>query len=99
MQEQYMTLETVRNEISQIDEELLRPMARRMELAGRVLEEKRKRDMPISDDQQNELVLKWAMERATELNIDPAGVKEIFSILIRMSIDRQREMDGKGNLP
>ncbi len=94
-----MTLETVRNEISQIDEELLRLMARRMELASRVLEEKRKRDMPISDDRQNELVLKRAMERATELNVDPAGVKEIFSILIRMSIDRQHEMAGEGNLP
>jgi len=94
-----MTLETVRNEISQIDEELLRLMARRMELASRVLEEKRKRDMPISDDRQNELVLKRAMERATELNVDPAGVKEIFSILIRMSIERQHEMAGEGNLP
>jgi chorismate mutase len=94
-----MTLETVRNEIAQIDEELLRLMARRMELASRVLEEKRKRSMPISDDRQNELVLKRAMERATELNVDPAGVKEIFSILIRMSIDRQHEMAGEGNLP
>jgi chorismate mutase len=94
-----MTLETVRNEIAQIDEELLRLMARRMELASRVLEEKRKRGMPISDDRQNELVLKRAMERATELNVDPAGVKEIFSILIRMSIDRQHEMAGEGNLP
>jgi chorismate mutase len=55
--------------------------------------------MPISDDRQNELVLKRAMGRATELNVDPAGVKEIFSILIRMSIDRQHEMAGEGNLP
>jgi chorismate mutase len=94
-----MTLETVRNEISRIDEELLRLMARRMEQASRVLEEKRKLGLPISDDRQNELVLKRAMERATELNIDPAGVKEIFSILIRMSIDRQHEMAGEGNLP
>ena len=94
-----MSLESVRGEISQIDEELLRLMARRMELASHVLEEKRKRDMPISDDRQNDLVLKRAMERATELNVDPAGVKEIFSILIRMSIDRQLEMAGEGNLP
>jgi chorismate mutase len=94
-----MTLEKVRSEISQIDEELLLLMARRMELAGRILEEKRKLGLPISDSRQNELVLKRAMERATELNIDPAGVKEIFSILIRMSIDRQREMAGEGNLP
>ena len=94
-----MTLETVRNEIAQIDEDMLRLMARRMELASRVLEEKRKRGLPISDDRQNGLVLQRAMERATELNVDPAGVKEIFSILIRMSIERQHEMAGEGNLP
>ncbi len=94
-----MTLEKVRGEISQIDEELIRLLARRMELAGRVLEEKRKLGMPINDDRQNELVLKRAMERATELNIDPAGVKEVFSILIRMSIERQQEMAGKGKFP
>ncbi len=94
-----MTLEQVREEISRVDDEMVRLLARRMELAGLVLEEKRKLGMPISDDRQNDLVLKRAMERATELNIDPAGVKEIFSILIRMSIDRQREMAGKGLLP
>jgi chorismate mutase len=94
-----MTLEDVRKEISEIDEEMLRLIARRMELAGRVLEEKRKTGMPISDDRQNRLVLKRAMERATELNVDTAWVKEIFSILIRMSIDRQHEMAGEGNLP
>jgi chorismate mutase len=94
-----MSLDKVREEISEIDDELLRLMARRMELAGEVLIEKRKHGMPISDDRQNELVLKRAMGRATELNVDPAGVKEIFTILIRMSIDRQREMAGEGNLP
>jgi chorismate mutase len=94
-----MTLEKVREEISRIDDEMVRLLARRMELAGVVLEEKRKLHMPISDDRQNELVLKRAMERATELNVDPAGVKEIFTILIRMSIDRQHEMAGEGKLP
>jgi chorismate mutase len=94
-----VTLEQVREEISQVDDEMIRLLARRMELASRVLEEKRKLGMPISDDRQNELVLKRAMERATELNIDPAGVKEIFSILIRMSISRQQEMAGEGKLP
>lgn len=94
-----MTLEKVREEISRVDDEMVRLLARRMELAGLVLEEKRKLHMPISDDRQNELVLKRAMERATELNIDPAGVKEIFTILIRMSIDRQHEMAGEGKLP
>lgn len=94
-----MSLESVRGEISRVDEELLRLVSRRMELAGLVLEEKRKLGLPINDDRQNEQVLKRAMERATELNVDPAGVREIFSLLIRMSIDRQHEMAGEGKLP
>ena len=94
-----MTLEKVREEISEVDDEILQLMARRMELAGLILEEKRKQGLQINDDRQNELVLKRAMDRATELNVDPAGVKEIFSVLIRMSIDRQHEMAGEGNLP
>ncbi|HUL61461.1 MAG TPA: chorismate mutase [Methanocella sp.] len=94
-----MTLDKVREEISRVDDEMLRLIARRMQLAGAVLDEKRKSGVPISDDRQNGLVLKRAMERATELNVDPAGVREIFTVLIRMSIDRQHEMAGEGNLP
>jgi chorismate mutase len=94
-----MTVEKVREEISRVDEDILLLLARRMELASLILEEKRKRSMPINDERQNELVLKRAMERAIELNVDPAAVKEVFSILIRMSIDRQHEMAGEGNLP
>jgi chorismate mutase len=94
-----MTVEKVREEISSVDEDILLLLARRMELASLILEEKRKRGMPINDERQNDLVLKRAMERAIELNVDPGAVKEVFSILIRMSIDRQHEMAGEGNLP
>lgn len=93
-----MSLEHIRMDIARVDDDILRLLARRMELAELVLEEKKRLDLPINDDRQNALVLKRAMERATELNVDTAAVREIFSILIRMSIDRQHEMSGEGNL-
>lgn len=93
-----MTLEHIRMDIARVDDDIIRLLARRMELAELVLEEKKRLGLPINDDRQNALVLKRAMEKATELNIDTAAVREVFSILIRMSIDRQHEMSGEGNL-
>ena len=93
-----MSLEHIRMDIARVDDDIIRLLARRMELAGLVLEEKKRLDLPINDDRQNALVLKRAMEKATELNVDTAAVREVFSILIRMSIDRQHEMSGEGNL-
>lgn len=93
-----MTLEHIRMDIARVDDDIIRLLARRMELAELVLEEKKRLGLPINDDRQNALVLKRAMEKATELNIDTAAVREIFTILIRMSIDRQHEMSGEGNL-
>ncbi|WP_424358649.1 chorismate mutase [Methanocella sp. MCL-LM] len=93
-----MSLEHIRMDIARVDDDIIRLLARRMELAELVLEEKKRLGLPINDDRQNALVLKRAMEKATELNIDTAAVREIFSILIRMSIDRQHEMSGEGNL-
>ena len=94
-----MSLDKIRGEIASVDYEILSLLARRMELAEAVIEEKKKHGLQINDDRQNEVVVKRAMERATELNIDTAAVKELFSLLIRMSIDRQHELAGEGNLP
>jgi len=94
-----MSLEHIRNDIARVDDDILRLLARRMELAELVLGEKKKLGMQINDDRQNEIVIKRAMERAVELNVDTAAVKELFTLLIRMSIERQHEMAGEGNLP
>ena len=94
-----MTLNKVRDEVRQLDEEMLRLLVKRMALASRILEEKKKMGLEINDDQQNEIVIKRAMELATELNLDPEDVKELFQVIIRMSIEWQRQLSGEGNLP
>ena len=92
-------LETVRKEIEDIDMEILVLIGRRINLAERVLESKRINGTSINDRKQNEIVINRALNAATELNLDVGSVKAIFEILIRMNIERQNELSGRGNLP
>ncbi|MCC4770030.1 chorismate mutase [Methanosarcina sp. DH2] len=92
-------LESVRKEIEEIDREILSLIDRRVNLAEKVLESKRINGTSINDRKQNEVVINRALNTATELNLDIGSIKEIFEILIRMSIERQNELSGKGNLP
>lgn len=92
-------LEAVRKEIEEIDREILSLIDRRVNLAERILESKRINGTSINDRKQNEVVINRALNIATELNLDIGSIKEIFEILIRMSIERQNELSGKGSLP
>ena len=92
-------LEAVRKEIEKIDREILFLIDRRVNLAEKVLESKRINGTSINDRKQNEVVISRALNAATELNLDVGSIKEIIEILIRMSIERQNELSGKGSLP
>ena len=92
-------LEAVRKEIEEIDREILALINRRVNLAEKVLESKRINGTSINDHRQNEVVINRALNSATELNLDLGSIKAIFEILIRMSIERQNELSGKGSLP
>lgn len=92
-------LEAVRKEIEEIDRKILALIDRRVNLAEKVLESKRINGTSINDQKQNEIVITRALNAATELNLDVGSVKTIFETLIKMSIERQNELSGKGNLP
>ncbi|WP_135611558.1 chorismate mutase [Methanococcoides sp. AM1] len=92
-------IDEVRSKIERIDNEIIKLIAERTDLADDVLESKRKEHRAINDNTQNHVVLDRAANIATEKNLDSGAVKEIFEILIRMSIARQHELSGEGNLP
>jgi chorismate mutase len=94
-----MSLDMVRVEISKVDTEIIRLIAQRQKLAGKVARIKIAKGMPIHDQHRTETVLKSVFEQAVELRIDPVAVQKIFEMLIAMSEDRQRECSGDGNLP
>jgi len=92
-------LRDVREEIDRIDKEIIALILKRTKLAGKVLKEKRLEDRQVNDEAQNQIVLTRSAEYATELNLDAGEIKNIFRILIKMNIEKQEELMGRGNLP
>jgi chorismate mutase len=94
-----MSLDMVRVEISKVDTEIIRLIAQRQKLAGKIAQIKVAHSLPIHDKERAADVLESVFEQAVESRINPVAVKKIFEILITMSEDRQRECSGDGNLP
>jgi chorismate mutase len=94
-----MSLETIREEINNVDAHIIRLIAQRQELAGKIAQVKIHGGMPIHDEQRTVKVLEVVFDQAVESKIDPVAVQKIFEILISMSEDRQRGCSGEGNLP
>jgi chorismate mutase len=94
-----MSLDEVRNEISNVDAGLIRLITERQKLAGKIARIKIAKGIPIHDQERTEKVLKSVFEQAVEARIDPVAVQKIFEILIAMSEERQHECSGDGNLP
>lgn len=94
-----MSLETIREEINKVDAHIIRLIAQRQELAGKIAQVKIHGGIPIHDERRTAKVLEVVFDQAVESKIDPVAVQKIFEILISMSEDRQRGCSGEGNLP
>jgi len=90
-----MGLEEYRNEIEEIDEKIVRLIDRRIGISKKIFAAKRIEGKPIRDPLREGLVLKKAMDLATELNLDAGAIKTIFEILITMSVQKQHELQGR----
>lgn len=84
-----MTLQELRNEIEDVDQELLRLIKARMNIAVRIADEKSVLGLPTRDPQRAFAVLESVSRDAEEKGLDPMSVREIFGILIRMSEELQ----------
>jgi Chorismate mutase len=91
-------LETTREKMRLIDREILELIEARTELANEVLMSKKEMGKPIIDEAQIQKVLDRAASLAVEKNLDVDSVRQIFLILIKMSIEKQNEYSGKSNL-
>jgi chorismate mutase len=94
-----MMIDDVRKEIDRVDFEIVRLVARRQELAGKIAKIKISEGLPVHDEPRTLEVLDAVFNHAVECKIDPVSVQKIFDILIAMSEERQRECSGEGNLP
>jgi chorismate mutase len=89
-------LEDCRRKISDIDEKIIELIDQRMEVSKKIFEAKRMEGRQISDPKREEQVLRMAADMAKERNLDEDAIREIFVILIRMSLEKQHEMQASG---
>ena len=86
-----MDLAEHRKEIEEIDEKIIKLIDQRIEVSKKIFEAKRAENRPISDPEREKQVL----GKATDLNLDAGAVRDIFEILIRMSVQKQHDMHGR----
>jgi chorismate mutase len=84
------SLDELRDEIEEIDSEIVESIARRTYVAESIAQVKDERGMEIHDPDREECVLKRVAERAEALDVDPETVREVFELLMDMSKDEQR---------
>jgi chorismate mutase len=94
-----MTIEEVRAEITQIDEEIITLIAQRQNLGKKVAAIKHAEGIPVHDNQRKTDVLEYVMKLSKEHKMDPVPVKSIFEILISMNEKEQRATMGKSVPP
>jgi chorismate mutase len=86
-----MSLDELREEIEEIDRELVELIARRTYVAGTVAQVKAERDLPTTDESQEARVMERAGENAETFDVDANLVKAIFRLLIELNKVEQRD--------
>ena len=94
-----MSVESLRGEINHIDREIIRLIAKRQAIAGKIVRIKIDEGLPVHDEERVREVLKSSFNYAAEHKINPVYVQKIMHLLIEMSEEKQREYSGEGNLP
>ena len=85
-----MTLNELREEIEDIDREIVELIARRTYVADTVAAVKEERDLPTTDEGQEERVMDRAGANAERFDVDANLVKAIFRLLIELNKVEQR---------
>ncbi|WP_435075587.1 chorismate mutase [Halorubrum sp. HHNYT27] len=85
------SLDELRHEIEDIDREIVELIARRTYVADTVAAVKAERDLPTTDEGQEERVMERAGSNAERFDVDANLVKAIFRLLIELNKVEQRE--------
>ncbi|MFB3765381.1 MAG: chorismate mutase [Methanotrichaceae archaeon] len=89
-----MSLAEHRQEVARIDEKIIKLIQQRVEISKEIFLDKKLEGRGINDPEQERLVLTRATDLAIELGLDAGAVKDIFRILIMMSLQKQHELQG-----
>jgi chorismate mutase len=86
-----MDLDELREEIGDIDEEIVELIARRTYVADTIAQVKAEQDLPTTDEAQEDRVMERAGVNAERFEVDANLVKAIFRLLIELNKVEQRE--------
>lgn len=86
-----MDLEELREEIRNIDREIVERIAQRTYVAESIAAVKRERGLPTTDESQEQAVMDRAGANAEQFDVDANLVKAIFRLLIELNKVEQRE--------
>ena len=86
-----MSLEELRDEIEAIDREIVELIARRTYVAETIADVKAERNLPTTDECQEDAVMERAGDNAEQFDLDSNLVKTVFRLLIELNKVEQRE--------
>jgi chorismate mutase len=86
-----MSLDELRDEIRGIDHDLVELIARRTYVADTIAQVKDEKDLPTTDEEQEQRVMDRAGVNAETYDVDANLVKAIFRLLIELNKVEQRE--------
>ena len=86
-----MTMDELREEIREVDRELVELIAQRTYVADTIAEVKQEEGLPTTDEDQEQAVMDRAGENAERFDVDSNLVKAIFRLLIELNKVEQRE--------
>jgi chorismate mutase len=88
------TLEEARQNIDEINEEIIQKIDQRMSEVIRIVEYKKQNDMEVKDEDREEKVVKQFADRFEELGYPRVRGRQLGRLLIDMAVDLERnEMD------
>ena len=86
-----MSLDELREEIREIDRDIVELVARRTYVADTIAQVKAEQGLPTTDEAQEQAVMDRAGENAEQFDLDANLVKTIFRLLIELNKVEQRE--------
>jgi len=86
-----LDLDELRDEIREIDRDIVELIARRTYVADTIADVKVERDLPTTDEEQEQRVMDRAGANAEQFDVDANLVKAIFRLLIELNKVEQRE--------
>ncbi len=78
-----------RAEINALNEEILEALVRRVAVARKIAEVKRRHGKPVVDPVRERVVLEQARRQAETKGLDPDGVERVFRTIIDLCVEAE----------